>query len=161
MHDFDIIVLSSAENKETVMYIILNKIDTDTLHRSLIKPELMERVVFLQDHTEQSRLGALLVLRGMAVLVRPGSMNLIPGHPGRSQFESFLDWLDKHNIRNRELRFMVPGAFTRIEFFNYVNDSDFTDEEIPELRWFFSGGKVHHYSDKHVWFSLAHMNNKL
>lgn len=161
MHDFVINVLSGAENKETVMYIILNKVDTDTLHRSLIKPELMERVVFLQEHAEQSRLGALLVLRGMAVLVRPGNMNLIPGHPGRPQFENFLDWLDRHNIRNRELRFLVPGAFTRIEFFNYVNDSDFTDEEIPELRWFFSGSESHHFSDKHVWFSLAHMNNKL
>jgi len=154
-------VLSSAENKETVMYIILNKVDADTLHRSLIKPELMERVVFLQEQAEKSNLGALLILRGMAVLVRPGSMNLIPGHPGRPQFESFIDWLDKHNIRSRELRFLVPGAFTRIEFFNYVNDSDFTDEEVPELRWFFSGGELHHYPDKHVWFSLPHMNNKL
>jgi hypothetical protein len=93
---------------------LIDLIDCDALHRSIVKPEALRRAVLVQDAAARDDLFALLLVDDRrAVLVNQGSMSLnARGGSGMLKLQAFRNQLDKFaDVRSKELKFCEPGTY--------------------------------------------------
>jgi hypothetical protein len=93
---------------------LIDLIDCDALHRSIVKPEALRRAVLVQDAAARDDLFALLLVDDRrAVLVNQGSMSLnARAGSGMLKLQAFRNQLDKFaDVRSKELKFCEPGTY--------------------------------------------------
>lgn len=93
---------------------LIDTVDCDALHKSIVKPEALRRAVLVQDAVAKDDLFALLMVDDRrAVLVTQGSMSLnARAGSGMLKLQSFRNQLDKAaDVRSKELRFCEAGAY--------------------------------------------------
>jgi len=123
------------EEDKSFLYLIFDTFDPVKLRASTLRPEMVERVILIQDLGDRNRLYALLAAfkRNLAVLVPAGAFHLDPDHPHRRNLDAFRDWLDRHVIDKRELRFAEPASYERIVTQGVVRSTDFSSREDSEV----------------------------
>ena len=92
---------------------LIDEVDCDALHKSIIKPEALKRAVLVQDAQRKDHLFALLMVDARrAVLVRPGTMSLHSVTVNAMlKLQAFRTQLDKADVRGRELRFCAARTY--------------------------------------------------
>lgn len=95
------------------MILLIDKIASDALSKSVVKMEAVKRAVLVQDAGQKSDLFALLMVdERRAVLVVQGNLSLAAGTIGHTlKLQTFRSQLDKADVRSRELRFCAPGIY--------------------------------------------------
>lgn len=126
---------------KSFLYLIFDTFDPVRLHASTLRPEMVERVILIQDLGDRNRLYALLAAfkHNAAALVPAGALHLDPDHPHRHNLDAFRDWLDRHGIDKRELRFAEPASYERIVTQGVVRSTDFPSREDSEIWQQFNG----------------------
>lgn len=124
----------ATDGDKSYLFLIFGTFDPVGMQSNLM-PEMVERVILVQDLGDRNRLYALLATfkRNLAVLVPAGTFHLAPDHPNRQNLDSFRAWLDKHGIDKRELRFAEPGSYDRIATEGVVRSSDFSTREDSDI----------------------------
>lgn len=132
---------ATHEEGKSFLYLIFDTFDPVKLHASILRPDMVERVILIQDLGDRNRLYALLAAfkRNLAVLIPTGTLHLDPDHPHRHDLDAFRDWLDMHGIDKRELRFAEPATYERIVTQGVVRSTDFSNREDSEVWQQFSG----------------------
>ncbi len=130
---------ATREEGKSYLYLIFDKYDPRDPQESVLKPSMVERVIFVQDLEDRSTLFALAAVfkRNLAVLIPAGIFHLEPGHPKRPNLDTFRDWLDRHVITERELRFVEPGVYERVSTLGVVREEDFSNRADAELKGHF------------------------
>jgi hypothetical protein len=95
------------------MILLIDKVASDALPKSVVKMEAVKRAVLVQDAGQKGDLFALLMVDDRrAVLVAQGALSLGAGTIGHTlKLQTFRSQLDKADVRTRELRFCVPGTY--------------------------------------------------
>ncbi len=134
----------AQEEGKSYLYLIFDTFDPLKLHASTLRPDMVERVILIQDLGDRNRLYALLATfkRNLAVLVPAGALHLDPDHPHRHNLDAFRDWLDMHVIDKRELRFAEPESYERIATQGVVRSIDFSSREDSEIMRQFNGWRL-------------------
>ena len=93
---------------------LIDKVDCDALHKSIVKPEAFTKAVLIQDAGTVDHLFALLMVDNTrAVLVTQGNMSLnAAAGGGMHKLQAFRNQLYKAGVRSKELRFCSPGTYT-------------------------------------------------
>lgn len=93
---------------------LIDKVDCDALHKSIVKPEAFKKAVLIQDAGTMDHLFALLMVdQTRAVLVTQGNMSLnAAAGAGMQKLQTFRNQLYKAGVRSTELRFCAPGTYT-------------------------------------------------
>ena len=93
---------------------LIDKVDCDALHKSVVKPEAFKQAVLIQDAGTMDHLFALLMVDNTrAVLVTQGNMSLnAAAGGGMHKLQAFRNQLYKAGVRSKELRFCAPGTYT-------------------------------------------------
>ena len=132
------------EEDKSFLYLIFDTFDPVRLHASTLRPEMVERVILIQDLCDRNRLYALLAAfkRNLAALVPAGVLHLDPDHPHRHNLDAFRDWLDRHGIDKRELRFAEPASYERIVTQGVVRSTEFSNREDSEIWRQFNGWRL-------------------
>jgi len=115
---------------------VVDRVECDALHRSIVKPEALKKAVLVQDAAAPEHLFALLMVdTTRAVLVPPGSMSLhATTGSGMQKLQAFRNQLYKAGVSAQELRFCAPGTYSQ-----HVVDSErfdpawFVEPSFPEL----------------------------
>jgi hypothetical protein len=92
---------------------LIDVVDCDSLHKSIVRLEAISKAVLVQDAGNKDSLFALLMVGDKrAVLVRQGAMSLhATSVSARLKLQAFRTQLDKADVRGRELRFCAPGTY--------------------------------------------------
>jgi len=95
---------------------IIDRIECDAVHRSIVKPEALKKAVLVQDAGAPDHLFALLMIdETRAVLVAEGQMSLhASGGSGMQKLQSFRNQLYKAGVSAHELKFCAAGTFARL-----------------------------------------------
>jgi hypothetical protein len=115
---------------------IIDTIDCDALHRSIVKPDAMKKAVLVQDAAMSEQLFALLMVDALrAVLVAQGSMSLqATAGLGMYKLQSFRNQLYKTGVTAQELKFCVPQSFDKLGAEGASFDPAwFVEPSFPEL----------------------------
>jgi hypothetical protein len=115
---------------------IIDTIDCDALHRSIVKSDAMKKAVLVQDAAMPEQLFALLMVdAGRAVLVAQGSMSLqATTGVGMHKLQSFRNQLYKAGVTAQELRFCAPQSYDKLGADSAGFDPAwFVDPSFPEL----------------------------
>lgn len=133
-----------TEDGKSYLYLIFDRYDPRHPQTSILKPAMVERVVFVQELGSRDTLFALAVVfkRNLAVLIPAGVFHLEPGNPKRAELDAFRDWLDENGISNRDLRFVEPGVYERISTVGVVRAEDFSEREDKDIRDHFVGWRM-------------------
>lgn len=126
--------LSAILLNRGITSLVVDKIDPAVPELSLLSPAMFEKIVFVQEAHDPCRLYGLLVCKTLMVLVRCGSLCLVPETPGRAVLDSFGDWLERTGIGDRELRFALPGTYELVEEQSVVNSLWLDAESDPRLQ---------------------------
>lgn len=134
----------SREDGKSYLYLIFDRYDPRDPKTSILKPSMIERVIFVQDLEDRNTLFALVAVfkRNLAVLIPSGIFHLEPGHPKRSKLDEFRDWLDEHGISERDLRFVEPGGYERINTLGVVRAEDFSSRVENEIKGHFISWRI-------------------
>ena len=129
---------------KSYLYLVVDRYDPRVPQSSILKPSMVERVLFVQDLTDRNTLFALVALfkRNLAVLIPAGIFSLDPAHPKRAELDTFRDWLDENGIDNCDLTFVGPGVYERIFNLGVVRVEDFAAREDKEIRNHFVGWRM-------------------
>ncbi len=115
---------------------IIDRIEADALHRSVVKPEALKKAVLVQDAAAAEQLFALLMVdAARAVLVAQGSMSLqATTGVGMQKLQAFRNQLYKAGVSAQELKFCEAQAFDRLATENPRFDPAwFVEPSFPEL----------------------------
>jgi len=92
---------------------IVDKIDCDAVHRSIVKPEALKKAVLVQDAGSiESMFSLLMIDATRAVLVAQGGLNLAAtSGAGMLKLQSFRNQLYKAGVSAHELKFCAPQTY--------------------------------------------------
>jgi len=93
---------------------LIDKVDCDALHKSIVKPEAFTKAILIQDAGTTDHLFALLMIdKARAVLVAQGGMRLnATTGGGMLKLQAFRNQLYKAGVRSQELRFCAASTYT-------------------------------------------------
>ena len=93
---------------------LIDKVDCDRLHESIVKSEAFTKAVLIQDAGTMDHLFALVMIdKTRAVLVTQGSMRLnATTGGGMLKLQAFRNQLYKAGVRSQELKFCAPGTYS-------------------------------------------------
>jgi hypothetical protein len=115
---------------------ILEALTVNSLDRTFVKHDRFNRAVLVQDIQDLIMLFGLLFVdnTNKAVLLHAGNMSLVSHHGGMMQLEEFRNWLDKNDIRSRELRYCGYKGYESICEAAFIPDGFFVDATIPQIQ---------------------------
>jgi len=116
---------------------IVDRVECDALHRSIVKLEALKRAVLVQDTGTPGHLFALLMVdNSRAVLVAQGKMDLnAKAGIGMQRLQAFRNQLYRTGVSSYELRFCAPGSFDRVTADSERFDPQwFVEATLPELQ---------------------------
>lgn len=92
---------------------IIDRVECDSLHKSVVKPEAFKKVVLVQDAGNPDQLFALVMVDAVrAVLVAQGAMSLnADAGAGVQKLQAFRNQLYKAGVRSQEFRACVAGTY--------------------------------------------------
>lgn len=92
---------------------LIDAVDCDAVHRTIVRPEALRKAVLVQDAGAKDELFALLMVdERRAVLVAQGGMSLnAKGGSAMQKLQVFRNQLDKTDVRAKELRFCAAGTY--------------------------------------------------
>ena len=93
---------------------LIDKVDCDALHKSIVKSEAFTKAVLIQDAGTMDHLfGLVMIDKTRAVLVTQGSMRLnATAGGGMLKLQAFRNQLYKAGVRSQELKFCAPGTYS-------------------------------------------------
>jgi hypothetical protein len=125
---------------------LIDTVDCDALHKSIVKPEALRRAVLVQDAGTKDELFALLMVDDRrAVLVSQGSMSLnAKGGSGMLKLQAFRNQIDKSaDVRSKELRFCAPGTYkSKVLGSEFFDPQWFVAPTFPDLAERFAGWRA-------------------
>lgn len=132
------------EREGAYLYKIIDRLDAWSPEVSMVKPSLLKRVIFVQEHSYRERLFALLVMeqRNLAAMIGATELSFHPEHPDRMLLDYFRTRLNMHGIVKRELCFAAPGTYERVCEQSYVKASDLLCSPNDEQLQYFNEWNV-------------------
>jgi hypothetical protein len=92
---------------------LIDQVDCDSLHKSVVKPEAFKKALLVQDAERKDQLFALLMVGDKrAVLIKQGLMSLHSATVTATlKLQAFRTLLDKADVRGKELKFCAPRTY--------------------------------------------------
>jgi hypothetical protein len=115
---------------------IVDRIECEAMHRSIVKPEALKKAVLVQDAAMPEQLFALLMVdAARAVLVAQGGMSLqATGGAGMFKLQSFRNQLYKAGVSAYELKFCAAQTYERLGIEGeHFDPAWFVEPSFPEL----------------------------
>jgi len=115
---------------------LIDTVECDALHKSIVKPEAFKKAALVQDAGNPGRLFALLLVDdSRAALVPPGQMNLqATAGVAMLKLQAFRNQLYKAGVGTQELWFCAPDASAeQVDGMSRFNPACRVEPTFPDL----------------------------